>query len=575
VEITTGGKAVIEPDTAINIAQWNYLLKKMSEVDYYTDNVMFVAQNILLLQASNFNEGQVFYDKESKMFYRVSNGLFVLEPLDIWDMEYNGTPLIDILANKVDKSSLPNRLYGTDGSGNQKTYTIDEIAQTVADVPSKQMTTAIIRNALTNINGRVLTAYEQTQTTISGYNAILITKGGNPVTEEQARDYMEYMTGSRFLPEYDYEKPQNTIFIMADGTFWKPQFDRSIVGNALVLYQISNPYELINNKVSTLSASSTNTQYPSAKVVYDNLTEIREVAEGKNKSIVLSYTTTAPTTDAQARQLYSLNGNHFESLQDFLNYVEYYDEDEGQDVPGIIRNSAFNSQDNRLDLGGADYIITSDNKVLRMDDAYEWIKQGDIILVLQIDVPDRWYEDYGTFNKMETSKVDIPTKVITILTQADMVKITYDNVVAPVVEDNKEVVIIANLGLLSTGTPDNNIIIGRPDAVLESSSLDYTAMVVGLNESTLLAVRITFDSTNRTISGTNLIYSDIPTITNTYQKDADLIPSLSNSFSIGNYSNKFEDIWVNNIKGVTTMTQAQYDALSTKDADTFYFIEEE
>ena len=114
------------------------------------------------------------------------------------------------------------------------------IGYATKDIPTYQATTTIIVNALTNINGRVLSAYEATSgtVTISGqtYNIYTITYGNVKLTEEKARDYMEYMTGSRFLPVYNYEKPQNSIFIMADMTFWKPQYDEN---NGLVLYKIS------------------------------------------------------------------------------------------------------------------------------------------------------------------------------------------------------------------------------------------------------------------------------------------------------------------------------------------------
>lgn len=103
------------------------------------------------------------------------------------------------------------------------------------NIPSKQATTTIIQNALTNINGRVLSAYEATLIEVQGYQAYRITRGNSRLTEEQARDYMEYMTGSRFLPVYNYEKPQNSILIMADLSVWKPQYD--VYG--LLLYKIT------------------------------------------------------------------------------------------------------------------------------------------------------------------------------------------------------------------------------------------------------------------------------------------------------------------------------------------------
>lgn len=51
VEITTGGKSIIQPDTAINIAQWNYLIKNMQT----TDTVYTKAEIDAFLQAINLS----------------------------------------------------------------------------------------------------------------------------------------------------------------------------------------------------------------------------------------------------------------------------------------------------------------------------------------------------------------------------------------------------------------------------------------------------------------------------------------------------------------------------------------
>ena len=104
-------------------------------------------------------------------------------------------------------------------------------------IPSAQATVTVVSSALTNINGRTLTSYEACFNVVGGYNAIIITKGHEVLSEEQAEDYMEYMTGSRFLPVYNYEKPQNSIFLFADGGMYKPQYDSE---NGLVLYFLKN-----------------------------------------------------------------------------------------------------------------------------------------------------------------------------------------------------------------------------------------------------------------------------------------------------------------------------------------------
>ena len=295
---------------------------------------ILVAENIGLLTASSYNDGQIFYNKANGLFYRVVSGEFQQE---------------DVLPNKLNKSPLGSILYGNDENSIPTTYTMRDVADQIEGI--------ILSDYYTKVesDGRYV---HQT----SEPNVVYATDNNGDDTDQMEWSYDN--AGYTFAVRYAGGK-------LSVGT---PQYD---------------------NDATT------------KKYVDDNLQEVREVAEGKNKSIVISYATTAPTTDEQARALYTANGNHFTSLQNFLDYVEYFDEEESQYVPGVIANGNFNSQNYRLDLGGADYIITDDKKVLRMDDAYEWIKQGDIILVLQIDVPDRWYEDYGTFNKMETSKVDL------------------------------------------------------------------------------------------------------------------------------------------------------------------------
>lgn len=98
----------------------------------------------------------------------------------------------------------------------------------------EQATTTLIKGPLTNLNGRVLSAYTATLTTIGGYECYQIKKNNAVLTEEEAADYMEYQTGSRYVPKYNYEKPLNSLFIFTtDQSVWKPQYDST---NGLLLY---------------------------------------------------------------------------------------------------------------------------------------------------------------------------------------------------------------------------------------------------------------------------------------------------------------------------------------------------
>lgn len=116
---------------------------------------------------------------------------------------------------------------------------------------------ALVVNTLTNINGRVLSAYESTSTTIEGYQVYRITYGGNKLTETRAANYMEYMCGNRYVPTYNYEKPKNTYFITVAGTILKPQYDST---NGLLLYIMSTvaTKDYVDNLVGDIETILTN-----------------------------------------------------------------------------------------------------------------------------------------------------------------------------------------------------------------------------------------------------------------------------------------------------------------------------
>ena len=107
-------------------------------------------------------------------------------------------------------------------------------------------TFAIIANPITNLNGRVLTEY--TYEEVIGLYSYYDIKHTNSQTHEdeiltvdQARLYMTRMTGTAFVPEYNYKNPRNSLFITAAGEFLKPQFDAQ---NGLRLYKIPSPFAL-------------------------------------------------------------------------------------------------------------------------------------------------------------------------------------------------------------------------------------------------------------------------------------------------------------------------------------------
>lgn len=157
-------------------------------------------------------------------------------------------------------------------------------------IPNLQTTTTVIQDALTNINGRVLSSYEATyysaEQSSTGYAYYNITKSTVNLTEVEAKDYMEYMTGSRFLPTYDYEKPVNSLFIMADGSFWKPQYD---ILNGFRLYQIPNPYVTSIKTFqgeSMLGSGDLNPTWGKINGTLSNQTDLQNALDAKQPTLV-------------------------------------------------------------------------------------------------------------------------------------------------------------------------------------------------------------------------------------------------------------------------------------------------
>lgn len=141
-------------------------------------------------------------------------------------------------------------------------------------VPGQQATMSIIANPLTNVNGRVLSAYESTIVTISDYQCYKITRGGANLTEEYASRYMEYMTGSKYLPKYDYDYPKNTYLITPTGLILKPQYDST---NGLLLFPMSNlaTRDYVDNDILEITSTSTPLTYEQRQKVLTNNVRIK------------------------------------------------------------------------------------------------------------------------------------------------------------------------------------------------------------------------------------------------------------------------------------------------------------
>ena len=135
---------------------------------------------------------------------------------------------------------------------------------------------------------------------------------------------------------------------------------------------------------------------------------VREVAEGKCKTFVLSYNQTAPTSSGMLSSYKKQDGSSFADMDDFNSYVS-----------GLtLANSSFYSQNDMITIQGG-YIIVKDTSglsfvVIRISSSQgPFAKTGDNIIVSETNVPDRWvyYNSPSgaelTVYKLETAKVDL------------------------------------------------------------------------------------------------------------------------------------------------------------------------
>ena len=156
------------------------------------------------------------------------------------------TSTIDLGTNNASQKWRNIYLSGNLSDGTNQ-VSVAEIAKKT-DIPTNQMSMAIVANALTNINGWNLSAYEATLGTTNTYVTYTITYGGAVLTQAQAAAYMRAMTGSDFVPTYNYNIPQNTYLMFADKTIWKPQYDAI---NGLILYKMADMTSVSDYGIAT------------------------------------------------------------------------------------------------------------------------------------------------------------------------------------------------------------------------------------------------------------------------------------------------------------------------------------
>ena len=251
--------------------------KTVSQMWFLFDNRLFV------LRSGNYD-----------YLYQVlspTNNVYTITAINITTREvyhgenlWGGTLIQNIISDQykieyVERTNNANKLYGTDASGNQITIAFDDLLRNYINVVNYQENVSVIIDPLTNINGWVLSNYESQETTIGGYPCYKITRSGSNLTEEQAKTYLKAMTGSEFLPKYDYERPQNSFMLMPNGLFLKPQYSAA---NGLVLYKTKRfaDVEYVNNAIDSIKRNSfinvDTSEYPTLQDFLDNYDDPEE-----------------------------------------------------------------------------------------------------------------------------------------------------------------------------------------------------------------------------------------------------------------------------------------------------------
>ena len=329
--------------------------------------------------------------------------------------------ILALVGTKVTKTDLTNVVYGTNGVGNQTTIPY-KVAAIENSIPIRNGNGEVLTSAPSSSFGAVNLSYLNNE--LSNYydksavNTLLNSKQDNLISGTNIKT----INGQSVLGSGNIEIDDGGTEVIANPTLSGGETKLASLEIDGTKYDLDNGYEKLTNKVTSLSSSSTDTQYPSAKVVYDNLVNIRQVAEGKCHTFVLSYARTLDNVKSTLNignwyRAYAYNRNG--TLTDITESVKNGDYDNSTFV-----NSSFNSNADSITL--VDSETMSANVICEYQSGYVFVnfsylgntvtKTGDIFLVIETEVPDRWVSGNILF-KMETSKVDLTNYVTTNTTQ--------------------------------------------------------------------------------------------------------------------------------------------------------------
>ena len=389
-----------------------------------------VVSNIASFDYSAYNDGQMFYDKETKQFYKKDTNVIVRAPLELNYATVNGTLLTTILSQKANDGDVVH-IAGTETITGAKIFT-GGVYKTSASADNELISKGEIDDIIAQYLGGVIYRFKGSVPTYDDLPTTDLTAGDVYNVEDTGTNYAwtgsvwDALGGIGDMSNY-YTKTE--VDTALGGKLDKVSSTDKVYGIAhdgaqttfSVDYGTTFGGKVVrrdgNDQIYVPLTPTANGQAASKKYVDDQDSAIMEVAEGKCKTYVISYDVEGPDEDTfSSGTYYRVDGTQISTWADFVEYVGAKPFGSGT---ATCLNSAFNSQNNSLTYDGV-YIITNENKVIRLATiisqvAITDVKIGDIILVTETNVPDRWVslfnfelgEAYIEISKMESTKVDL------------------------------------------------------------------------------------------------------------------------------------------------------------------------
>lgn len=194
-----------------------------------------------------------------------------------------------------------------------------------------------------------------------------------------------------------------------NGSSWEELAPKTTVEQVDGLQTALNGKQDTSNLVTSVSSSSLDTQYPSAKLFYDTTTGIMEVAEGKTKSYV-----TGVYQDANDRYYLAAGAVGSSPLPSGTPVL-----------PSQLSMIEITGSTSSVDISQYQYLYILDSdgtQILKSIDILDF-NTGDVLLLIPTNLPDFWFNETDVdtvLYKLETTKVDLSNCVTTNTTQTGL-----------------------------------------------------------------------------------------------------------------------------------------------------------